>query len=98
MRVLENPPAVPRNVILIDIDVWYYLDPKAPSPVKKVNSLLRLEVQEGSNKVLSHKEEWVQNESTTSDLEEGIVDWMAEQRKRAAASVVDVVNGGHPKN
>lgn len=78
MRVLTNPPGVPPNTMLIDQDVAYYRNPKSSSPTKEVNSLLRLDLEPGTNKVLSHTEEWGHSKTSTGD--DGVFGWMNEMR------------------
>ena len=96
MRVLMNPRTVPPNTMLIDQDVRYFRDAKSLSPTKEINSLLRLNLQEGTNEVISHYEEWDHSKSTTSD--DGVFGWMNEMRKRATAAMVDAVEGGKSKD
>ncbi|TEB38819.1 hypothetical protein FA13DRAFT_1724781 [Coprinellus micaceus] len=87
MRVLTIPGTVPPNPMLIDQDVRYLRDAKSPSPTKEINSLLRLNLQEGTNnlKVTSHYEECDHSKSNTSD--DGVFGWMNEMRKRATAAI-----------
>ncbi|KAI0705874.1 hypothetical protein BC835DRAFT_1261164 [Cytidiella melzeri] len=83
-KVLENPPSVPKNKILIDQDVDYYRDPTASSPTKTVNSLLTIETDD-ANKIIRHTEEW--NHMHESDREDGFWGMLNEQRKKITASV-----------
>ncbi|KAI0093983.1 hypothetical protein BDY19DRAFT_881332 [Irpex rosettiformis] len=94
-RVLENPPSVSKNKILIDIDVDYYLDAKADKSTKTVNSLLTIET-DASNKIIRHTEEW--NHQHESDKDDGFWGMLNEQRKKLTANIVGKFVGQEPPN
>ncbi|KAH9486243.1 hypothetical protein JR316_0000307 [Psilocybe cubensis] len=93
-RILETPPTLPSNTILIDQDVAYYRDAKSTSPTKVVNSLLTLKL-DNFNKVISHNEEWNHQKTTTG--EDGFLGMINEQRKKLTAGLTDVFVGGGSK-
>ncbi|EFI28689.1 hypothetical protein CC1G_13715 [Coprinopsis cinerea okayama7 len=95
-RVLENPPTVPPNIILIDQDVAYYRDANSNSPTKTVNSLLTIKLDAATNKIVSHSEDW--NHKKSSTKEDGVFGWMNEQRKKITAGLVDTFVGNANKN
>ncbi|KAI0673646.1 hypothetical protein C8Q78DRAFT_1076628 [Trametes maxima] len=82
-RVLQNPPSIPKNRILIDQDVSYYRDPNASSPTKTVNSLLTLETND-HHQVVKHTEEWDHRRETTGD--DGFLGLLNEHRKKFTAN------------
>ncbi|KAI0361066.1 hypothetical protein OH77DRAFT_1417265 [Trametes cingulata] len=82
-RLLENPPSVPKNKILIDQDVSYYRDPNASSPTKTVNSLLTLETND-RHQVVKHTEEWDHRRETTGH--DGFIGMLNENRKKFTAN------------
>ncbi|KAI0003745.1 hypothetical protein BJV74DRAFT_764016 [Russula compacta] len=87
LRVLENPPGTPANLLLIDQDVAYFRDPQAASPFKVVNSLLTLQLDD-ANQIIRHTEEWDHNRETTAD--DGFLGMLNEHRKRMAAALTDI--------
>ncbi|KAF9469809.1 hypothetical protein BDZ94DRAFT_1243302 [Collybia nuda] len=87
-RLLETPPTVPSNTILIDQDVSYFQGANASSPTKTVNSLLTLKLDD-SKLVTGHDEQWDHEKSTTSS--EGFLGMLNEQRKMMTASLTDKV-------
>ncbi|KAF9531933.1 hypothetical protein CPB83DRAFT_732373, partial [Crepidotus variabilis] len=89
-RILENPPTVPPNTILIDQDVAYFRDANASAPTKTVNSLLTLKVDD-TNKVISHNEEWDHSKTTTG--EDGFFGMLNEHRKKITAKLTNVMLG-----
>ncbi|KAI0763701.1 hypothetical protein BC629DRAFT_1293766 [Irpex lacteus] len=92
-KVLENPPSVPKNKILIDQDVDYYRDPKSDKPTKTVNSLLTIET-DASNKIVRHTEEWDHKHET--DSEDGFLGMLNEQRKKVTAGITDMFVSKEP--
>ncbi|KAF5385372.1 hypothetical protein D9615_001224 [Tricholomella constricta] len=89
-RILENPPHLPANTMLIDQDVAYFRDAKASSPTKTLNSLLTLKLND-SHLVTSHEEQWNHEKSSTSD--DGFFGMLNEQRKKLTASLTDTIVG-----
>ncbi|KAF4612299.1 hypothetical protein D9613_004258 [Agrocybe pediades] len=94
-RLLQNPPTVPSNVLLIDQDVAYYRKGNSSSPTKTVNSLLTVKL-DNSNKILSHTEEWDHKKTATS--EDGFLGMLNEERKKFTAAVTEMMVGEKPKN
>ncbi|KAF9567770.1 hypothetical protein CPC08DRAFT_702941, partial [Agrocybe pediades] len=94
-RLLQNPPTVPSNVLLIDQDVAYYRKGNSSSPTKTVNSLLTVKL-DNSSKILSHTEEWDHKKTATS--EDGFLGMLNEERKKFTAAVTEMMVGEKPKN
>ncbi|KNZ80647.1 hypothetical protein J132_04890 [Termitomyces sp. J132] len=89
-RLLENPPNLAKNTILIDQDVAYFRDTKASSPTKILNSLLAIKLND-SNLVTSHEEQWNHEKSSTG--EDGFLGFLNEHRKRLTAKLTDAIVG-----
>ncbi|EFI28690.1 hypothetical protein CC1G_13716 [Coprinopsis cinerea okayama7 len=86
-RVLDNPSSVPSTIILIDQDVTYHENGTGDvrkSSSKTINSLLVFKVDGRTNQVTMHCEDWNHRKSSTG--EDGISDWMKEQRKGSKAA------------
>lgn len=79
LRVLQNPPETPTNVLLIDQDVAFFRDAKAASPFKVVNALITLQLND-ANQITRHTEEWDHSRETTAD--DGFLGMLNEHRKR----------------
>ncbi|KAF7784137.1 hypothetical protein Agabi119p4_302 [Agaricus bisporus var. burnettii] len=88
-RVLENPQAVPHNVILIDQDVSYYRNPES-TPTKTLNSLVTITLN-GDNKIQNHVEEWNHQKNTSS--EDGFLGMLNEARKKFTANLTEKLVG-----
>ncbi|EPT03816.1 hypothetical protein FOMPIDRAFT_1046299 [Fomitopsis schrenkii] len=91
-RLLQNPPSVPKSIILVDQDVAYYRDPNG-SPTKTVNSLLTLQTNE-QHLVTRHTEEWDHERETSR--EDGFFGMLNEQRKRATAGITGLFVSQEP--
>ncbi|KAI0046613.1 hypothetical protein FA95DRAFT_1559915 [Auriscalpium vulgare] len=89
-RLLENPPSLNKNLMLIDQDVAYFRDANASSPFKVVNSLLTLELND-VHQITHHTEEWDHKRETTAD--DGFFGTLNEQRKKITAGVTNVLMG-----
>ncbi|KAF8808128.1 hypothetical protein BYT27DRAFT_7098221 [Phlegmacium glaucopus] len=93
-RILQNPSTVPENAVLIDQDVAYFRDTSG-SPIKVLNSLLTLKLND-ENKVVSHNEEWDHQKTTTA--EDGFLGMLNEERKKITAALTDALAGSKDKN
>ncbi|KAH9920225.1 uncharacterized protein BXZ73DRAFT_91959 [Epithele typhae] len=82
LRVLENPPSVPKSTLLIDQDVSYYRNPQG-EPIKTINSLLTIETND-QHKVTRHTEEW--NHRRETSAEDGFMGMLNEGRKKFTAN------------
>ncbi|KAI0931534.1 hypothetical protein AcW2_000403 [Taiwanofungus camphoratus] len=92
LRVLENPPSVPKSTILIDQDVAYYRNPTS-SPTATVNSLLTLQTND-AHRVTRHTEEWDHKRQTTR--EDGFLGLLNEQRKKLTAGITGMFVSQEP--
>ncbi|KAG6873216.1 hypothetical protein C0995_001570 [Termitomyces sp. Mi166 len=88
-RLLQNPPNLAENTILIDQDVAYFREPKSSSPIKTLNLLLTIKFNE-SNLVASH-EQWNHEKSFTG--EDGFFGLLNEHRKLLTAKLTDTTVG-----
>ncbi|KXN88841.1 hypothetical protein AN958_06710 [Leucoagaricus sp. SymC.cos] len=89
LRILESPPNVMSNTILIDQDVSYYRNPKS-SPTKTLNSLLTITL-DSDNQIKSHTEEW--NHQKTISKDDGFLGMINEERKKLTANLTEVFVG-----
>ncbi|KAI0257072.1 hypothetical protein BJV78DRAFT_1272199 [Lactifluus subvellereus] len=87
LRVLENPPGTPANLLLIDQDVAYFRNAETASPFKVVNSLLTLQLDD-AHQVTRHTEEWDHRRETTAD--DGFLGMLNEHRKKMTAAVTNI--------
>ncbi|KAI0734409.1 hypothetical protein C8Q72DRAFT_770548 [Fomitopsis betulina] len=91
-RLLQNPPSVPKNIILVDQDIAYYRDPNGV-PTKTINSLLTLQTNE-QHLLTRHTEEW--NHKRETSREDGFFGMLNEHRKRATAGITGMFVSQEP--
>ena len=84
-RILQGPEKEDTNTLLIDQNVDYFHNPNGSSPMKTINSLLTLKLND-QGKIINHTEEW--NHKKSFSGEDGFIGMINEQRKKLTAKLV----------